>query len=142
DRSRRPLPVVLTMCHITYPTKSVAFHHPLETFSFGGADHTNHITFIENLIHDQFITKTFFHTEITKLSYVLFGCGIGNRKMAHHRFGSTLGTFLTETKLDRMVSIRILRFDLCHHAGTSFNHRRGYVTTKLVIKTCHADFST
>src|SRR5690606_32296190 len=71
DRSGSSLSVVLTVRHITYTTKSMAFHDTLETLSFGSSDYIDDVSFAEHFVHHEFIAQAFLYAKIPEFSHVL-----------------------------------------------------------------------
>ena len=46
-----PLAVVLSVSSVVYTTETVAFHYPLEAFTFGRANGAYEVAFSENLFN-------------------------------------------------------------------------------------------
>ncbi len=143
DRTGSALAVVLTVGRIVDTAKTVSFDDPLETLSLGGTNGADDVTRFKNFTDGNNIADSFFNNiEITEFYNPFFRSGTGFVKMAEERLRSVFYFGITKSKLEGVVPIGFVRFDLGNNAGTGFYYRASNIVSSIIVDTGHADFFT
>jgi len=109
--------------------KAVAFNDPGKTASFRGSNHIDAIAHVEHLygefLPDVVISGVFNWKFLQKSKAPVAALF----KMTLQRLVHPTGSFATESKLQRIITVCVLALDLSDHTRSGFNHGRRNISS-------------
>ena len=118
---------MLTVGLPAYTLETMALNNTLEAFTFRNTNGVYPVTFNEDVLNvnllAQFSQWRKFIAKIAEFNNCTLGAGVGLLKMTLKRFRGIFFFFIAKSKLEGLVAILFLIFDLRYYARTGFDYR-------------------
>ena len=130
---------MLSVCTLTYTTKSMTFNDSLKTLPFRSTDDV-YICCVIQEIHCEYIAKLILSVEIFELSQVSLWSYTRFLKMASFRLCRMLFFLLLKAQLNCLVAVILYGFYLRNYTRTYFDNSTWKILSLGTENGCHSDF--
>src|SRR5436190_24396749 len=119
--------------------ETMTLNNALETFSFGGTNNFNFVTFSED-VNSYSFTNIFFKRSVTKFFREFFGRSACFSEVIFFSKSRVLIILITKRKLESFVAISLFCSYLCNYTRTGFDDRAGSLFTRGIENAGHSNF--
>ena len=130
---------MLSMCALTYTTKSMAFNDSLKAFSFRCTYHVN-IRCIIQEVYSKHVSELILGIKILKLGQVPLWSYTCFLKMTSFWLRCMLFLFLLKAQLNCFIAVMFYCFNLRNYTRTYFNNSAWKIPSLGTEHGCHSDF--
>ena len=117
----------------------MALYYTLETLTFCGAYHVNLFAFSEDVYRDG-VSDILFFGKIPEFLYCFLGRSVGLCEVILFSSDSVLFFLVAESYLQSAVALCLLRLNLRHNAGTSFDNGASCLLAARIEDAGHPNF--